>query len=102
MKTLIILMFCGISIYGPDQAKHCVKKETWGAFSEDDFDRMIKYSVNKEYKLLEAMIVQRRLINIKKGTRVILEDVGWTGKTVIRVPNTEVKIWVVTEAVGSC
>jgi hypothetical protein len=80
---------------------YCIKQETWGAFTKDDFDKMIEYSVNKELKLLEKMILEHRVINIKKGTKVILVERGLT-RTVIRVPNTEIKIWIVTEHLGTC
>lgn len=98
MKTVLIILALTM-VTKP--ATYCIKKETWGAFSKDDFDKMIEYSVNNELKLLEAMIIQHRVINIKKGTKVILVDYGIT-KTVIRVPNTETKIWVVSEVVGQC
>lgn len=99
MKTLVFLVLTMAIQLEP--APHCIEKETWGAFNGDDFKKMIEYSVNKELKLLEAMIIQRRVINLKKGTKVFLVDVGWT-TTIIRLPNTERKIWVVTEAVTEC
>lgn len=99
MQTLVFLVL--VMTMGLDTRTHCIKKETWGAFSKDDFDKMIEYSVNKEIKLLEAMIVQRRVVNLKKGTKIFVVDVGWT-TTVIRLLNTERKIWVVTEAVSEC
>jgi hypothetical protein len=72
-----------------------------GAFSKDDLEKMIEYSVNKELKLLETMIIHQKVINIKKGTKVILLDYGLL-KTVIRVPNSEIEIWIVSEAIGDC
>lgn len=80
---------------------NCIDQDTWGAFTEEDLDRIIEYSVNDEEDLLAKMIVSQRVIKIRKGTRIILSDVGLLS-SVVRIPNNETRIWVLTEHLGGC
>lgn len=75
-----------------------ISTTTWAAVSEEDFDRMVKYSVRKESDLIANMLLSGRLVQLEAGTKVYLEDAGFAQHE-IRLPGTEGTLWVVAEHV---
>lgn len=80
---------------------YCITQQTVGTYTESDYDKLTRYAVNKELTLFQQMILDGRAVVLEKGTKVLLEDGGFTVSE-IRFPNQPESIWIASEFVGTC
>ena len=102
-RLLFLLFFAVFQANEPAPRDYCIIKDTYGTYSKFDLDKLISYSTDNEVTQIRKMLQDKKLVSLKKGTKVELVDSGFT-KTVIRLPDDEKEdhIWILSDALGNC
>lgn len=79
----------------------CIKNDTWGAFTDEDFDLMMAAVTKNEVNLFAQLMTQHRIVKVSKNTRIVIVKAGWT-RSKIRPVNTDIQVFVVNEAIVDC
>ena len=74
-----------------------VNKDTYGAYTEKDFDLMFDCINNRDTNCLSSLIYQGRIILVNKGTKVSVIDSKF-GQVKVRINGTTETLWIVIEA----
>ena len=82
----------------PNCLKYLIVQDTYGAVTEDNLEKIIRYAQRNEINLIERMLNRGDAVLLKTGTTVFVLDAGFAVHQ-IRVVNTEIELYVVRESI---
>jgi hypothetical protein len=95
---LILLLLSFQTMPAFSESTHVVNKNTYGAFSKENMEKMSNIILAKDELAFKRLIAEGGVFPVKKGTRVSLEDTAfWSGCVKARPEGQTKSIWLFGE-----
>lgn len=101
-KTLTIVAFMSILLFSQKakcQTTYITQSGYSACITEDYFDKLAKYSVDKDYDAIQILIDNQACFFLKEGVTVYVEEHRWSGVVEIRPKGQTGTVWTNIEAI---
>jgi len=97
--SLLIFLFNIVSAYGQSSEEYVISpcvitQDCVGAYNKDDFNFLMNVILAKDKEAYLKMILEGRVYFFKKGQRVYLQRVHWSGVDEVRSEGETYIVWV--------